>query len=282
MAPIKNPNLTWGERRGHTIHRCRFCGILLLTGEYAGFCCGKSGQYLDRIPRLPPLPPLYNTFIDHPQISSASRVLNLIFSFAALETTHQFPHPNGPPGFFTIEGRVYHRVRPNHPNSAVRWLLYDGFMKHSTPYAAWAAAIPPVWLDAVASSLVTYNPFVQSLIHLSMIDPISCPTAQLTLKDNSNASEIAAVMNFSNTTRTDTNCRSVIVVRHDRENQAVSTISRLWEPLAYPLLFPHATLGWGVIGSSTEFEHDTHHAHNSDADIDTATTQIMHYRARLL
>jgi hypothetical protein len=100
IAPIKTPFLTWGERRGTSIHCCPYCGLHLLTGERPGFCCGKEGQYLQQIPPLPPLPPQYDIFITHPQISSLSRVLNLIFSFAALETTHEFPEIAGPPGFF--------------------------------------------------------------------------------------------------------------------------------------------------------------------------------------
>lgn len=154
-------------------------------------------------------------------------MLNLIFSFTALETTHQFPHPNGPPGFFTIEGRVYHRVWPSHPNSIIWWLLYDGLMKNSISYADWAAAIPPMWLDVVARLLVMYNPFIQSLIHLSMIDPVLCPMASLMLKDDSSASEIAAIMNFSSTSRTETDCRNIIVFWHNGGNQSVPTISRL-------------------------------------------------------
>lgn len=107
IAPIKTPKLIWGERRGTTVHQCLFCGLLLLTGERPGFCCGKNGQYLHDITPLPPLPIQYSAFISHPQISSLSRILNLIFSFASLETTHQFPQINGPPGFFSPYKAVY-------------------------------------------------------------------------------------------------------------------------------------------------------------------------------
>ena len=170
IGPIKSPTLTWAEKRGMNIHQCRYCGLHLLTGERAGFCCGKQGQYLLEIPPLPPLPPQYNVFITHPQISSLSRILNLIFSFASLETTHPFPEVTGPPGFFAIQGRVYHRVRPNHENSAVRWFLYDGFMLDKVPHPQWATIIPPAWIDAVAMSLCLYNPFLQSLSLLSSLD----------------------------------------------------------------------------------------------------------------
>ena len=135
IGPIKSPTLVWGERKANNVHQCPFCHILLLTGERPGFCCGKDGQYLITVPPLPPLPEQYAVFLDDPQISSLSRILNLIFSFASLETTHQFPDINGPPGFVAIQGHVYHQVRPSHSNSAVHWFLYDSFIRDKIPHS---------------------------------------------------------------------------------------------------------------------------------------------------
>src|ERR1700732_1645817 len=91
IGPIKSPVLIWGDVRSGHVHQCQFCPLPLLTGERAGFCCDKDGQFLNSIPPLPPLPPEYNVFLLDLNISSKSQVLNLIFSFACLETTHQFP-----------------------------------------------------------------------------------------------------------------------------------------------------------------------------------------------
>jgi hypothetical protein len=102
IGPIKSPTLTWGQQNGNNIYQCPYCHILLLTGERPGFCCGKNGQYLSSVPSLPPLPEQYAVFLHHPQISSYSRILNLIFSFTSLETTHKFPEMDGPPGFVAI------------------------------------------------------------------------------------------------------------------------------------------------------------------------------------
>jgi hypothetical protein len=81
-----------------------------------------------------------------------------------------------------------------------------------------------------------------------------CPAAHLTIEDSGTTSEIAAVMNYTNTTNDDVQSCNIVTIRRDGENQRISTISRLWEPLAYPLFFPHATLGWGVVGSNDEIE----------------------------
>ena len=47
-----------------------------------------------------------------------------------------------------------------------------------------------------------------------------------------------------------------------------------------PSVFPHATLGWGVVGSGDEIE--TGVARHADDDYGGSTRQIMHYHARVL
>src|SRR5882762_10354469 len=65
--------------------------------------------------------------------------------------------------------------------------------------------------------------------------------------------------------------------------QVLQPVNDGYNPLndvAYPMFFPHATLGWGVVGSDEEIE--TGVGHHSDGDVDGATRQIMHYRSRVL
>lgn len=101
-----------------------------------------------------------------------------------------------------------------------------------------------------------------------------CPAAHSMIKDSSTTSEIAAVMNYANTTNDDVQSRIIVTIRRDGENQRISTISRLWELLAYPLFFPHVTLGWGVVGLNHEIE--TGVSRQSDNEDGGSTRQIMH------
>ena len=55
------------------------------------------------------------------------------------------------------------------------------------------------------------------------------------------------------------------------------TISHLWEPLTYPLFFPSGTLGWGIGDTSSNITQQY-----DDQDLNTPTTQMWYYRARLL
>jgi len=247
IGPISSPSLRWGEQRAGRIHACSTCGLILLTGELPGFCCGRNGSRFHDVTPLPPLPPLIDALTLHPDISALSRLLNLIFSFASLETTHAFPQVAGPPGFMAIQGRVYHRIRPTHTNSAIRWLLYDGFVANM-PHANHASALPPTWIPAVRDALLSINPFVSALRHFSHLNAFECPRAELILHDGGN--EIAAVISLNNTAHSEIRPRHLVITRVNGHTQRIPSISRLWEPLAYPLFFPHGTLGWGLVGNS--------------------------------
>lgn len=85
---------------------CQFCGVSLLNTETVGWCCGPQGRYRHLARPLPPLPAEYNYFIHDPQVSSKSRKLNNLFSFAALQAEREFPNTQG--GFVAIQGARFH------------------------------------------------------------------------------------------------------------------------------------------------------------------------------
>jgi hypothetical protein len=100
------------------------------------------------------------------------------------------------------------------------------------------------WIDAVQQALSEHNPFACALFYLAGIDPAMCLTltAHIRLDPTGPGNEIAAIMNFNNTTLGDVNTRKSIVVQHNNNYQTISAISCLWEPLVYLLFFPHGTL----------------------------------------
>ena len=265
IAYISSPRLQWSATRGNHVHECPTCHIPLLTGETPGFCCGPRGSKYNDVQSLPPLPQEFNIFINDARISDLSRVLNLIYSFASLETSQPFPQIPGGPSFISIQGKVYHRIRPSHHDSAIRWLLHDGFMQHKAPHENWASIIPATWKAAFTSALLRVNPLIHQLRNLSNIADTS-PEAQLLLLDSGSANEIAAVMCFDDTTRSQAKSRQLLISKHNGTNQYIPTVSRMWEPLPYPLLFPQGTLGWGL----------------SDNNTHPQCTQMWFYRARLL
>ena len=250
IGPISTPRLSWGllQNNRSASRRCPTCGVMLLTGERAGFCCGPNGNRYSAVQPLPPLLNEFNTFLNSPDISKLSRKLNLIFSFATMESTHAFPTP-GNPSFVAIAGKVYHRVRLNpQDNTAIRWMLYDRFNDSSIPHHAQARDIPSSWIHAVRSSLSQYNPFASSVLslrNLQLQQPLQFGSASIVVQD-SGCTKIAVVMYYENSLRSQISPRSLLISTANNHPQSIPTVSRLWEPMAYPLFFPHGTLRWGL------------------------------------
>ena len=103
------------------------------------------------------------------------------------------------------------------------------------------------------------------------------PNATLHLRDTGSP-DIAAVINYDNTTSR-VRSRSLRISTTLNDKQYVPVTSRLWEPLVYPLLFPHGSLGWGII---RDHDHLNAVPHYSDVTADVATTQMWFYHLRLL
>ena len=194
-----------------------------------------------------------------------------------MESSHVFPTP-GNPSFVAISGRIYHRLRSgSDANSAVRWLLYDGFDSSAIPHED--ASIPQQWITLLRECLLRVNPLTRSLFFLHDLwihNSNDFSNASVVIRDTG-ASEIAAIMCYDNTVLSDISPQCLVVSHQNGQDQYIPTISCLWEPLAYPLFFPSGTLGWGLIGSIG----DSTQQYN-DGDFDAPTTQIWLYRARLL
>lgn len=154
-------------------------------------------------------------------------------------------------------------------------MLFDGFIQN-VPHAQWAATLPEGWVALVHDVLTAVNPFVGALQHFCSFSE-RYPSATLTLKDTG-TSEVTALMSYDNTSSSENKARRLVISHHSGCTQTVPTVSRLWEPLSYPLLFPHGTLGWGLTHSSDTLGTEE----ISEAGYDHTTAQLWHYQARIL
>ena len=127
ISGISTPTLAWGKLYSGIHHSCPFCGIILLIGEKPGFCCGDHGSHLDNVLPLPLLPQEYGVLLWHSDILKLSCKLNLIFSFAFMESSQTFLTYLAN-SMVAVQGKIYHHVHPSHENSAIWWLLYDSSM----------------------------------------------------------------------------------------------------------------------------------------------------------
>ena len=260
--------MTWGRN-------CRHCGITLLTGEEAGFCCGKDGKHLCKVPRMPPQSAELQWLSSQPGVSEMSRKLNLLFSFAAMETTGSFDRPPGPDGFVAIQGKVYHRLRPDKAGTGLRWVLYDGYDSSTIPHSGYG--LSRAWIDAIRVTLMRDNPFAREFLILrDELNSMDCPDHVIQLGGSGAVGEIAAIMRYDNTAVDSVDPRNLVICVGQGQKVQIPTISRLWEPLAYPLLFDKGTLGWGVINNVRDLQMP------DQVEDSVQSSQIWHYRITLL
>ena len=115
-------------------------------------------------------------------------------------------------------------------------MLYDGFEDASIPHRGHARDIPSSWIRAVWTSLTLYNPFASTVLSLRRLrnqSPNQFASASIILQDSGSA-EIAAVMCYENTLRSQISPRNLLISTADNRPQMIPTVSRLWEPMAYP------------------------------------------------
>lgn len=173
-------------------------------------------------------------------------------------------------------------MRPTHVGTGFRWVLFDGYQREQAPARAWLAEIPVEWTTAVATALLRVNPLSIHLRTLSTLLP-TIPDASITLRDNG-APEIVAIIRTDHSTPQDLGPRTMVIMTREpgggEYKHKVPATSCFWEPLAYPLLFPHGTLGWGMRDGERQAEDDQEP--DEAALQDKPTTQIWYYRRRLL
>ncbi|KAG7429200.1 ATP-dependent DNA helicase pif1 [Fusarium oxysporum f. sp. raphani] len=222
--------------------RCAFCDALLLSTEKGGWCCSNGKR---TAPKLPPYPPDFQRWLDTTALplSAFSRRLNYLFAFSALGVTEGFVH-FGVPSDVVVAGRVYHRLlNLSSGDHSMRWFLYDEAARSDK---ALVTKVPLTAVHQVRRLLQSVNPYLSSIRHALQQVPSEATPLAVELRDSPASGEIAAIINTQKLNTVD--CRKVVFFRHGGRAQFVHVLSRHYEPLQYPLFFPHGTPGWGVPG----------------------------------
>jgi Helitron helicase-like domain at N-terminus len=253
--------------------QCTKCNAKLLNVEDDQWCCYKGRLHIEQLPLYPE--EMQFLFLEE-NLSTTNqlcRKLNNLFSFSVLGVhMGSFKHFNGPANV-VLQGRTYHRlIDVTKGEHSLRWFLYDEAERTST---AMRLKIPLALTERVRLGLGRINPYVEyaRLLERSNIiedeenqQPISQSSAPIALELRTNVAsgEIAAIIHTSNFGNVSP--RSVLLWKHGNDQpEFLSILSEHYEPLQYPLLFPHGTLGWGKV--SREYRN---------------ITQIEWYRYRLL
>ncbi|KAJ6041223.1 uncharacterized protein N7446_010881 [Penicillium canescens] len=222
-----------------------FCGVLLLSTEADGWCCRRGRR---RLPHLPPFTPAVQSLLDRYQgsVSAMSRRLNNLFAFSAIGTTGQFVRFQGQANV-VLEGRIYHRLLDvADTGHSMHWFLYD---ESERGLRARDHDIPNDILHGIREFLGLVNPYVRTLRHAVSQVPDQTVALAVELSIPPAGGELAAVITTENLRRVAP--RQVVFYRKGgQQPRFVPTLSCQYEPLQYPLLFPHGTRGWGFLDES--------------------------------
>ncbi|KAF7113861.1 hypothetical protein CNMCM5793_004916 [Aspergillus hiratsukae] len=221
---------------------CSFCTTTLLSTEDDGWCCNQGRK---RLPRLPACDDLLGSLLDLYQgrVSQMSRRLNNLFAFSAIGTTGRFVPFQGLANV-VLERRVYHRLMDvADKGHSMHWFLYD---EAARAERAREQSVPEDAVNTVRQFLEQVSPYVRTLRHaLTQVSDEAMPLA-VELSVPSAGGEIAAIINTDSLRHVSP--RQVVFFRRGGlQPRFVPILSCLYEPLQYPLLFPHGTRGWGYI-----------------------------------
>jgi hypothetical protein len=174
-------------------------------------------------------------------LSSQSRCLNNLFCFTAIGASKGFYHFNTAPASVAITGRTYHRLFDIADTShSLHWFLYNS-LEHDKK--AEQFNVPSDWMRAINDDLQIVNPYVHNLrVFRSVPEPTACA---LELADVGQNGDFAAIMHAGNSTTI--NPRAVVIWHNrDADPTFIPIFTRHYEPLQYPVLFPHSMPGWGL------------------------------------
>ncbi|TFY79296.1 hypothetical protein EWM64_g4717 [Hericium alpestre] len=224
--------------------RCPHCDAWRFVGESATFCC-NGGKYI--APPLPPLPANFDPVLSYRKISQESRRLNNTFAFTSIGATDG--HGPGRGGFYNqvlpayvaAHGRVYHRLfAGNHGGEhALKWYLFDELDQQLQSGMQWQ--LPENVVLSTRRGLFDVNPFIREI--RSLAAEATAAVASIDIRAHVAQGEVSALLCLDNTTSVTP--RQVRIWPYNTEEfQYINSLSRLYEPLQYPILFPHGTLGW--------------------------------------
>ena len=241
--------------------QCQNCGALKFSKETDGFCCSKGNVKLDAFPQPQPfLQHLYEgTDSDSKHFLSNIRKYNCAFqmtSFGCNEVTMSGFNPS-----FRIQGQVYHLIGSMVPTAGESPKFAQIYFIDNREFevAARCAIVDGLRPDIVSSInelLINENRYVKIFkLAKEIFEQQDSPTnIKIVINENKRPSgehyrrynstvsdEIAVLMPNDNISNKD-------VVLHYRDGglRHISELHRSYDPLQYPLLFPHGTDGWHV------------------------------------
>ena len=241
--------------------QCQKCGALKFNKETEGLCCSKGNVKLDAFPQLQPfLQHLYEgTDSEGKHFLSNIRKYNCAFqmtSFGCNETTMSGFNPS-----FRIQGQVYHLIGTIVPTAGespkfAQIYFIDNRESEVAARCAIVDGLRPGIVSSINELLIDNNHYVEvfklakeifeqqdNLSNVKIvINENKRPSGEHSRRYNSPVSDEIAVLMPNDSA----NNRNIVLHYRDGGLRHISELHRSYDPLQYPLLFPHGTDGWHV------------------------------------
>jgi hypothetical protein len=167
--------------------------------------------------------------------------LNSLFSFTAIGALKGFQKFCTGIWNVAITGCTYRRIFDiTSTEHAIHWYLYD---EQERLLQAANRKVPESWIASISADLEEVNPYVHHLRQFSATwdnDPET--VTALRLANITPTGDFAVIMHANMSVNIHPHS---IVIWHNSDDDPsfIPIFSRHYEPLQYPLLFPHGTLG---------------------------------------
>ncbi len=261
LAMICALHLEYSSLQSDGITPCQFCGARLFKEEESRtkWCCGQGSML------FPKAPPLTAEFYRNEKFLKNIRSYNNLFAFSALGVTGGFQQ--APDGMGTsmvkIQGKIYHRIfdvnwsQQGCPNNTELY-IDDGEKRLSV---AKEQKLDESIVKQIQKYLLSVNPLCPVYKQLGsheaenahiVFQRTSRAQHGPVLGDKPVSGEIAGIIKTHSAK--DESRRVTVWKKNERRPQFVSIFDTCYEPLQYPLIFPHATAGWfpGMLSSNKE------------------------------
>ncbi|KAK8942878.1 hypothetical protein KSP39_PZI009132 [Platanthera zijinensis] len=236
---------------------CRHCRAKLFHNETTTLCC--KGGLVD-VPDIPVPPELLELFsaqtTEGRNFRQNIRSYNHVFSFTSMGVTFDENMPAFNQGIYTFRahGAIYHRIGSLLPEYGTRPRFLQMFIYDTEHELENRLNESPdlnlQTIEKISNILDAVNPFVQTLRQLARHSDLH--QCRLLIKEKPSverqyslptASQVAAILVGADDFL-EANDRDIIVSTYSGDLLPVKEYSGYYDPLQYPLLFPHGSYGW--------------------------------------
>jgi len=243
---------------------CSHCNAFKFPTESLGMCC-SNGKVILAEPNVPLL--LQNLFSGQDNIAKHFRdnirLYNSAFTFTSVGVRFDHELANANTGVYTfrVQGSFYHRIGQllPEPGSQPHYLqMYVWDTQHELHHRANVVPnsnLNSTILQSLKDMLDETNPYVtnfryisnlpaENIGNLSMVIRADIPGLDQRTHNAPTASQVAAIWINDDIPQNVVQKRDIVLYTQMDQLIHISELNGCYDPLAYPLLFPHGEQGW--------------------------------------